>query len=49
MLRTKYRKIKTYSVPIKKEVANDDDYDDDDDDDDDDMMMAKKRNQLNID
>ena len=46
MLRTKYRKIKTYSVPIKKEVANDDDYDDDDDDD---MMMAKKRNQLNID
>ena len=26
----------TYSVPIKKEVANDDDYDDDSDDDDDD-------------
>ena len=26
----------TYSVPIKKEVANDDDHDDDDDDDDDD-------------
>ena len=46
MLRRKYRKIKTYSVPIKKEVANDDDYDDDDDDDD--MMMVKKRNQLNI-
>ena len=45
MLRRKYRKIKTYSVPIKKEVANDDDYDDDDDDD---MMMVKKRNQLNI-
>ena len=45
MLRRKYRKIKTYSVPIKKEVANDDDYDDDDDD----MMMVKKRNQLNID
>ena len=31
MLRRKYWKIKTYSVPIKKEVAND--YDDDDDDD----------------
>ena len=42
MLRRKYWKIKTYSVPIKKEVANDDDYDDYDDDDDDDGEKKKR-------